>query len=311
MRRYVMAVVGLFVMILSGCGGGGYVPIMGEPLDEETAQETALMELSAVQAVRDSLLISDLVFTRGELEERIRGHTSCGRTSCLSNVLGRPYLQISLGSGEDAEAQGFFAGEDEVAALERYRGVAHGAFSRTDRLRTEHVTVDTDVLSYKGWMQYSTFAAELNTIKKGVIRYGPYDRVLTGQRYGFALSSGMATDTNPVDGSAIWTGVMVGGRITETAEIGIGVRGHATLTYDFTGEDIDVALTNIQNSKPVMDGKQIYPNMTWQNLPVRDGRFGGGFDDPTLEGRFYGPNHEEVGGIFERNQIVGAFGAKR
>ena len=49
--------------------------------------------------------------------------------------------------------------------------------------------------------------------------------------------------------------------------------------------------------------------MTWENLPVRNGRFGEGFDDPTIEGRFYGPNHEEVGGIFERNQIIGAFGA--
>ena len=51
--------------------------------------------------------------------------------------------------------------------------------------------------------------------------------------------------------------------------------------------------------------------MTWENLAVRDGRFGGGFDDPTIEGRFYGPNHEEVGGIFQRNRIVGAFGAQR
>ncbi len=306
-----LVAVGL-LMILSGCGGGGYVPIMGEFLNEESAQETALMELSEVRAVRDSLLISDLVFTRGELEERIRGHTSCGRTTCRSNVLGRPYLRVSLvGSRADAEAEGFFAGEDGVIALERYRGVAHGAFFRTERQRTEHVTVDTDVQSYKGWMQYSTFAAELNTITNGVIRYGPYERVLTGQRYGYASSSGMATDTNPVDGSATWTGTMVGGRITETAEVGIGVRGHATLTYDFTNEDIDVSLSNIQNGNPAVDGRQTYPNMTWQNLPVREGRFGANFDDPTLEGRFYGPNHEEVGGIFERNQIIGAFGGKR
>ena len=30
-----------------------------------------------------------------------------------------------------------------------------------------------------------------------------------------------------------------------------------------------------------------------------------------ISGQFYGPNHEEVGGVFERNMIVGAFGAKR
>lgn len=296
------------VMILSGCGGGGYVPIMGEPLNEETS----LMELSAVEAKLDSLLVSDLVFVPGDdTEERIRGHTSCGRTSCLTSILGSPYLRASLGTREEAEAQGFFAGEDEVHALERYRGVAHGAFSRTDRFRTAHVTVDTNVLSYKGWMQYSTFAAGLSTITNGVIRYGSYERVLTGQRYGYASSSGMATDTNPVDGSAIWRGTVVGGRITDAAEVGIGVRGHATLTYDFDNQDIDVFLSNIQNSQPDVDGRQTYPNMTWQNLPVRNGRFGENFDDPSLEGRFYGPNHEEVGGIFERNQIIGAFGAQR
>ena len=308
MRRYVMAVVGLFVMILSGCGGSGFLPMMGEPLD----RETALMELSAVRAVRDSLLVSDLVFAPGDSqEERIRGHTSCGRTTCLSTISGQPYLRVSLSTRADSEASGFFAGDAEISAQERYRGVALAAFFSTARLRTEHVEVDTDMLSYEGWMQYSTFGAELNTITHGIISYGDYQRVLTGERYGLAHSSGMATDTNPVDGSATWTGVMIGGRISQTAPVGIGVRGHATLTYDFTGEDIDVALTNIQNSNPVMDGKQIYPNMTWQNLPVRDGRFGADFDDPSLEGRFYGPNHEEVGGIFERNQIIGAFGAKR
>lgn len=30
-----------------------------------------------------------------------------------------------------------------------------------------------------------------------------------------------------------------------------------------------------------------------------------------IEGRFYGPNHEETGGVFERNNIASAFGAIR
>lgn len=304
--RFLMAM-GL-VLVLSGCGGNALLPMMGEPIDVETAR----FERSAVQRVQDSLLVSDIVFTPGDSqEERVRGHTSCGRTTCLSTVLGQPYLRVRLSTRVDAEASGFFAGEPIISALERYKGVSLGAFFRTDRLRTERVEVDTDMLSYEGWMQYSTFGAELNTITHGIIRYGDYQQVLTGERYGLAHSSGMATDTNPVDGDATWTGVVIGGRISQSAPVGIGVRGHATLTYDFMNKNIDVSLTNVQNSSPEMDGKQAYPNMTWQNLPVRDGRFGADFDAPTLEGRFYGPNHEEVGGIFERNQIIGAFGAKR
>ncbi len=310
MKRFRSLMATGLVLVLSGCGGSGFLPIMGEPLD----LETALSERSAVTAVRDSLLVSDLVFAPGDSqEERIRGHTSCGRTSCLSNVLGQAYLRVSLRTAADAEASGFSAGEPIVDALERYRGVSLGAFFRTVSYTSPngHVHVDTDILSYEGWMQYSSFEAELNTITEGFIRYGEHSQVLTGERYGLASSSGMASDTNPVDGSATWTGVMIGGRITRGATVGIGVRGHAALTYDFMNENIDVLLSNVQNAGPEVDGRRIYPNMTWHNLPVKDGRFGANFDDPTLEGRFYGPNHEEVGGIFERNQIVGAFGAKR
>jgi len=31
----------------------------------------------------------------------------------------------------------------------------------------------------------------------------------------------------------------------------------------------------------------------------------------TVSGRFYGPNAEEVGGVFERDGIAGAFGGRR
>lgn len=33
--------------------------------------------------------------------------------------------------------------------------------------------------------------------------------------------------------------------------------------------------------------------------------------DDTISGRFYGPGEEEVGGIFERDGIAGAFGGRR
>ena len=50
------------------------------------------------------------------------------------------------------------------------------------------------------------------------------------------------------------------------------------------------------------------PSMQWSGLAIgTDGRFGAS----DIRATFYGPNHEEVGGVFERNNIVGAFGAKR
>ena len=172
------------------------------------------------------------------------------------------------------------------------------------------IEIDTDILSYEGWMQYSKFGGQINNITNGFAQVGQaYYRDFTGQRYAVATSIGQLSETNPVDGNATWEGVMIGGRIGETVDFGDPVRGDATLTFDFADADLDVAFTNIQSLRNV-EVPATYPDMTWENLAVRDGRFGGGFDEPTIEGRFYGPNHEEVGGIFQRSRIVGAFGAQ-
>ncbi len=37
----------------------------------------------------------------------------------------------------------------------------------------------------------------------------------------------------------------------------------------------------------------------------------GSFQASGLDGRFYGPSHEEAGGVFERGGIVGAFSLNR
>lgn len=60
-----------------------------------------------------------------------------------------------------------------------------------------------------------------------------------------------------------------------------------------------------------LTGPRTYAPMTWDDVPVLGGRFSDGTGSNSLEGTFYGDNHEEVGGIFERNQIIGAFGASR
>jgi hypothetical protein len=51
--------------------------------------------------------------------------------------------------------------------------------------------------------------------------------------------------------------------------------------------------------------------MNWQDIPLASGSFQSGSGRNQISGQFYGPNHEEVGGVFERNQVIGAFGAKR
>ena len=72
---------------------------------------------------------------------------------------------------------------------------------------------------------------------------------------------------------------------------------HAHRIRDRTGPRTFWALKTIRTSALIM-----------LNRTVRNGVFTDGRD---IRGSFYGPSHEEVGGVFDRNLITGAFGAKR
>ena len=111
----------------------------------------------------------------------------------------------------------------------------------------------------------------------------------------FANSIGYAPGTNPVSGSAAWQGVVVGYDLSTSA--GALIEGDATIAMSFARSTIDIVFTRLQGR----------PNMIWTDLQVVDGVF----QDTALWGQFYGPNHEEAGGVFYRDQIAGAFGAVR
>ena len=52
-------------------------------------------------------------------------------------------------------------------------------------------------------------------------------------------------------------------------------------------------------------------DLKWEDIPVAQGAFQGRDMVGSIEGRFYGSDHGEVGGIFERGTLTGAFGASR
>ena len=108
--------------------------------------------------------------------------------------------------------------------------------------------------------------------------------------------------TNPkqLDGGARWSGRMVGKDMLS----GKVVTGSAVLELDgFSISKVDVSFTRIRGSGVVVE------NMTWKDVPVIDGAFVS--DNGNLEGRFYGDRHQEAGGVFERQSIIGAFGVSR
>ena len=113
----------------------------------------------------------------------------------------------------------------------------------------------------------------------------------------YAVAAGVVHPNSIPRGTATWTGDMVG--LDSNNRL---VRGGASIRLvDFGDPRVDVALS-----------PQARPVMVWRGLAVRDG----GFRERRavsdyIKGQFYGPRAEEVGGVFERNRIVGAFGALR
>ena len=101
----------------------------------------------------------------------------------------------------------------------------------------------------------------------------------------------------------VWKGSVVGlerasgQRVEGSAELRIG---------DFASPEVDIAFIGMTDG-----GGATRPDMRWDDIPVTRGAFRSGDPTGSIEGRFYGAGQGEAGGVFERNGIVGAFGAER
>ncbi len=142
--------------------------------------------------------------------------------------------------------------------------------------------------------------------------WGEYNAATTGAgttnvkgidiRFVVPTSLGDGSASNPTSGSASWSGAMTGVKVGRTG-LGAEVAGDAAMAVDFAEASLDLEFTNIAELLSGADAGDI----RWQDVAMQ----AGGFTDDGLDGRFYGPNHEEAGGVFERDDIAGAFSLKR
>lgn len=123
----------------------------------------------------------------------------------------------------------------------------------------------------------------------------------TGDPYSFGILAGRSSTGTPAGtGTGTWRGSMAGRSATGF------VAGGAEVVYDFATDFLDVELSGIAT----VDGATSYPDIEWTGLYIDDPA-NSIFNGAGIEGRFYGPGHEEVGATFEKDGITGAFGAKR
>ena len=101
---------------------------------------------------------------------------------------------------------------------------------------------------------------------------------------------------------ALWAGG--GGLADATRE---RIEGDAVIEIDdFARPDVDIALTGIADANG-----RARSDLLSEDIPVVLGAFHAPDAIGSIEGQFYGSDHGEVGGIFERDRLIGAFGASR
>ena len=278
------------MLLIVGCGGGGGMETRPPVVPEATAADLRIT-IAEIGQSADTLIMSDLQSTpRSRVAPNERVAANCGGTYC------EPEPSWSE-PGYSVQELGVIAPDATIRIGEPQYGINNGEVSgRTSyRALDEDEDWSVDYRVYGGWLSKTFFGVEHGRWK-GRAQYGSIE----GLEALIAYSVGDATGSNPT-GSAEWTGLVVALDRTAPDQ---AVQGNATLTYDFDRSILDVLFSNFR-------GSGTYEDLSWDDLAVNNGLFSQGSGANSIDGTFYGDAHEEVGGVFERNNLVGAFGAKQ
>ncbi len=105
--------------------------------------------------------------------------------------------------------------------------------------------------------------------------------------------------------SAKWRGLMVGTPARGRDSI---LLGDAELNYHFESQTLDAEFTNIADLD--RNAAHTVSEVRFSDISVEaDGTYSAGGVGNRIQGGFAGPGHVETAGIFEQQNIVGAFGA--
>ena len=265
-------------VLMAGCGGGGSSDIPIPP-----PEYVAIQDYERIASNANLLLSTDRInWVPGETEP-VRVSVECRGLFC------------SVGYTAFLRANKVFRLlPEETIVLPDTNGINTGVEHVSNRFNDLH--------SYGGWMEYSFFASTVVLYKADV---DPDQGVI--QTYG--TIAGNATNTNP-EVEATWTGFATARDHNITSDLESVVTGDASISVTIgTRVLANVHLTGMANTTT----GQAYTDMIFENMPVEDGQFSRYHaDNNRLSGAFYGPDHEEVGGVFDHPQgLQGAYGGAR
>ena len=108
--------------------------------------------------------------------------------------------------------------------------------------------------------------------------------------------------------SMTWNGAMVGMDTMRDGDAGVLGDAQLDLRSGMGGALVDVEFSNVAGINNDME----YQGQRWVDIPLDGSNFDADFTDgSTLDGQFYGGNHQNVMGEFAYDSLVGAWGAVR
>ena len=304
MRKAARLAVALFPMCglaLSACGGGGggdedrYSGVAFRAADVNGSSAIMITggsppEASSAQVMSEQNEIMSRSNLRHHIVLGVNAEGYVSRTGALSR---------ELDCGPDTCFA--FHGSDVIEPIMTRNGIQLFRAS-VDAIDEDYGGNPTEVviLEYGGWMDHSLFRVEVRPET-----YAGGSSVIEVSGWGFAF--GDAPKTNPDTGPFAWNGVMVGRNSDiDSSQVSNVVQGDAAVSAELFQEgdmSVDVTFSNI---KDLNSGSSL-ADIAWTDLSVVDGTF----ESSTIAGSFFGPQHEEVAGVFEESNVLGAFGARR
>ena len=259
--------------------------------------------------------------------------------------IGTPNSRVEIPSHAAGEFRPYYINKDANGSPVEYTGITIGRHSfivtAEDVGLTDVSLSSVDVIVYGGWMDYNYF--EMKLISGYDSDAGFVDVVGT-------YSAGTETGHNPIEaqGGATWRGAALGAIVGYQRKSGVYVGDYfnadsdfvfnadATLTVDFNDETVDAIFDNFTLSDPVLSDDAVpeIDEIEFRDLTLNSGHFSDNNitalnwapltpglelnETKGIDGSFFGPNNEEVGGSFFattrdplKQVITGAFGAKR
>ena len=269
------------VVLLIGCSETDKKNVL-----EALGHIDVVAEVTKVATISDTLLVSDVLSIEGAGEPSFAEY-DCTGSSCTRSS-GQPLFDPVTTLAQLAAA---VADPRKVRSdIRRDRGVGLAEYN----VARSGQGVAWTFSHYGGWLDYSAFET---SIASGVT--GDDVKLATA----YSLSFGKRSGTDPA-GDATWVGVMLG----HTRHGAVHpLQGDAMVDFQLDAMTMDVYFSNIENLETGNEA----PDMQFSDIPVSNGGFATRTATAHIAGRFYGPNHEEVGGVFTYPTALGAFGGRK